>query len=114
MKPMHMSFARALRTGHLGKIEDRRYLDWVKRLPCSACDAPADDPHHLWGRGYNSHGSRAPDYFSIPLCRTCHDQLHRDVAAWESQHGTQIEHVALTLLMAIVEGVLVTSTTSRW
>ncbi|CAB4197129.1 Protein of unknown function DUF968 [uncultured Caudovirales phage] len=107
--PANMSYAQALRSGHLGKIEDRRYLDWVKTLPCCSCHAPADDPHHMWSRGYNGHGSRSPDYFAIPLCRACHDGLHRDVNAWESLHGPQIEHVALTLLRAICEEKLVTA-----
>jgi len=107
--PAGMSFRQALRAGYLGKLQDRRYLDWVKGLPCCACHAPADDPHHLWSRGYNAHGSRSPDYWAIPLCRTCHDALHRDVNGWEERHGAQIEHVALTLLQAVAEGKLVVS-----
>lgn len=109
MIPPSMSFRQALKAGYLGKLHDRAYLDWVKGLNCCACAAPADDPHHMWSRGYNAHGSRSPDYFSIPLCRACHDDLHRDVNGWEDRNGQQIEHVALTLLQAIAEGKLTTN-----
>lgn len=104
--PPYLSFAKALRTGLVGRIEDRKYLDWVKTLPCCGCDAPADDPHHLHGRGFKGMATKTPDYFTIPLCRTCHDNLHRDVTRWEDTNGDQIEHVALTLLRALYEGKL--------
>lgn len=104
--PPYLSFAKALRTGLVGRIEDRKYLDWVKTLPCCGCDAQADDPHHLYSRGFKGMGTKVPDYWTIPLCRPCHDNLHRDVDRWEDVNGDQIEHVALTLLRALYEGKL--------
>lgn len=108
MKPIppYMTFAKALRTGLVGRIEDRKYLDWVKTLPCCGCHAPADDPHHMHSRGYKGMGTKVPDYWTIPLCRTCHDNLHRNVDSWEETNGEQIEHVALTMLRALYEGKL--------
>jgi hypothetical protein len=52
-------------------------------------------------------GTKVPDWWVIPICRTCHDVLHHDVNAWEDQNGSQFEHVCLTFLQAIREGVLV-------
>lgn len=104
--PPYMTFAKALRTGLVGRIEDRKYMDWVKTLPCCGCEAPADDPHHLYSRGYKGMGTKVPDYWVIPLCRQCHDNLHRDVERWEDNNGDQIEHIALTLLRALYEGKL--------
>jgi hypothetical protein len=101
--PSYMSFAQALRSGYLGRIEDRKYMDWVKALPCCSCNRPADDPHHIYGSGYKGMGTKVPDYFTIPLCRNCHDALHHNVAAWEEANGPQIEHVAMTLLRALAE-----------
>jgi hypothetical protein len=107
--PPYLTFSQALRNGHLGRIEDRAYLDWVKTLPCCGCHAPADDPHHIYRSGYRGMGTKVPDYFTIPLCRPCHDNLHRDPDKWEEVNGEQIEHVALTLLRAIYDGQLRTN-----
>lgn len=36
-------------------------------------------------------GTKAHDFFTIPLCRKHHDELHSDTSLWEEEHGTQIE-----------------------
>jgi len=102
--PSYLTFEQALSRGYLGRIEDRKYLDWVKTLPCCSCDRPADDPHHVHGRGFKGMGTKVPDYFTIPLCRNCHDALHHDVDGWEDVNGPQMKHVNLTLLRGILEG----------
>lgn len=49
----------------------RKYLDWVKSLPCVMCGAPADDPHHLKHvGGLSGAGLTAPDGYVLPVCRT--------------------------------------------
>jgi hypothetical protein len=57
----------------------RRYLDWLKTLPCVACGCPADDPHHLLkARGiHKGLGQKNPDRWAIPVCRALHEHLHQ-------------------------------------
>lgn len=104
--PPGMSFRSAMARGFVGRIENRRYLDWVKTLPCVSCEASADDPHHPHGVGFKGMGTKVPDYWAIPLCRNCHDALHHNTKGWEDIHGPQLEHSALTMLQAIHEGVI--------
>ena len=81
----------------------RKYLDWVKTLPCVICGARADDPHHITGIGHlGGMGTKAPDQFVMPVCRPHHDEIHRDPNLWPDQW----EWVARTLARAIEAGVL--------
>ena len=100
--PPWLSFREALGAGHLGRIEDRKYLDWVKTLTCCACDVPADDPHHIVVAGFKGMGSKTPDYWAIPLCREHHDALHHNRTEWEERYGSQWEHAALTMLQHMI------------
>lgn len=102
--PPGMTFKQAMQAGYVGRIEDRSYMDWVKTLPCVGCAAPADDPHHITGTKNRGMGSKVPDYWTIPVCRVCHDEIHNDASTWEYYHGSQMEHAAITMLQAIVEG----------
>lgn len=104
--PAYLTFEQALSAGFLGRIENRAYMDWVKTLPCSGCGDLSDDPHHIYSRGFKGMGTKVPDYLTMPLCRICHDDLHRGVSNWEERHGEQIKHVTMTLLRAIHEGKL--------
>lgn len=83
------------------------YLRYVKALPCVCCGKQADDPHHLIGNGQGKMGGKAHDLFVIPLCRQDHNELHRNTAAWENKHGSQISHVIKTIDRALKEGALV-------
>jgi hypothetical protein len=104
--PPYLTFKQALTNGYVERMESPVYTRWVKTLRCVSCNAPADDPHHPHGSGFKGMGTKVPDWWVIPICRTCHDVLHHDVHAWEEEHGSQLEHTALTLLQAIREGVL--------
>ncbi|HEJ8096336.1 TPA: DUF968 domain-containing protein, partial [Serratia marcescens] len=73
------------------RAEDSKYTRWVKTRPCCGCGARSDDPHHIIGHGQGGMGTKAHDFFTIPLCRKCHDALHEDMAAWEAEHGSQVE-----------------------
>lgn len=108
MKPIppHLTFGQALQRGYVGRIEDRKYMDWVKTLKCVGCNRPADDPHHPTGQGYKGMGSKVPDYWVIPLCRNCHDNLHHNAEKWEDVNDEQAKHALLTLTQAIYEGKL--------
>jgi len=88
--------------------KDQAYLDWVKTLPSVVSGRPADDPHHLIGHGTGGTGTKVSDYFTFPLTRTEHDELHNHGwREWEERHGSQWGFVAATLLRAIREGILV-------
>lgn len=104
--PPHLNFEQALALGYAGRMEDRAYLNWVKTLPCCGCGDHSDDPHHIHSRGFKGMGTKVPDYMTMPLCRICHDELHRGVTDWEARNGEQIKHVTMTLMRAIHEGVL--------
>ncbi|EJF1946166.1 DUF968 domain-containing protein [Salmonella enterica] len=73
------------------------YTQWVKCQPCCGCGKTADDPHHIIGHGFGGTGTKACDLLVIPLCRVCHDALHKDTRAWEMQHGSQLLWLARTL-----------------
>ena len=83
------------------------YTDWVKTQPCSGCQRPADDPHHIIGHGMGGTATKAHDLFVFPLCRECHDELHADVAAFEQKHGTQLELLFRFLDRVLAIGVIV-------
>ncbi|QFT84948.1 hypothetical protein FIU88_08165 [Halomonas sp. THAF12] len=55
------------------------YLAWVRQQPCARCGAPADDAHHVIGLGWqlSGMGLTAPDNFALPVCRSCHQDVHR-------------------------------------
>lgn len=73
------------------RAEDSKYTRWVKTRPCCGCGERSDDPHHIIGHGQGGMATKAHDFFTIPLCRKCHDALHKDVAGWEAEHGSQVE-----------------------
>ena len=84
--------------------ENEDYLAWIRTLPCHACEAPPpSDPHHAKGLGgYGGMGLKGPDLLTFPLCRKCHDMIHRFPVIF----GPQWKMVFDTLLFAIQEGVL--------
>ncbi|MGJ7325507.1 DUF968 domain-containing protein [Morganella morganii] len=79
-----------MRIPKLKRWECLKYLQWVKSQPCCVCGQQADDPHHIIGHGTGGTGTKTHDIFTIPLCRIHHDELHRDPAAWEAKHGSQL------------------------
>ncbi|MDN0109404.1 DUF968 domain-containing protein [Yersinia mollaretii] len=70
--------------------ENKKWLKWVKSQQCCGCGSSADDPHHIIGHGQGGMGTKAHDFFTIPLCRICHDALHADMHTWEAEHGSQV------------------------
>ena len=93
----------------LQRWESEKYTRWVKTQQCCGCGSPADDPHHIInsGLGLGGVGTKAHDLFVIPLCRRCHDELHRDVSGWERQHGSQIKLLVQFLNRALGIGAIV-------
>lgn len=86
--------------------ESEKYTRWVKSQTCACCGIQADDPHHIIGHGQGGIGTKAHDLFVIPLCRAHHDELHRDMRAFEAKHGSQIELLFRFLDHAIAVGVI--------
>lgn len=88
-------------------IRSRKYLNYVKSLPCVITGAPADDPHHLIGHGQGGMATKACDLFAFPLTREQHTNLHNiGWRAWEVAHGSQWRFVAQTLEQAVKDGVI--------
>jgi len=88
-------------------FRSQKYKDWVKQLPSCISGLPADDPHHIKGRGYG--GSVKPsDLFTMPLTREEHDDFHRiGWESWEAKHNVdQRDLVIATIERAIREGVI--------
>ncbi|MEQ4672299.1 DUF968 domain-containing protein [Providencia manganoxydans] len=71
--------------------ENKNLLQIIKKLPCCACGNPADDAHHIVGYGLSGMGTKAHDWYVIPLCRGHHDELHRDPVKWEQKYGYQLD-----------------------
>jgi hypothetical protein len=101
-----MNFKRKIQAGLLEPYRSRAYINYVKSLECS-CGKPADEAHHVISAGLGGGmGTKPSDLLTFPVCRACHDEIHRDVKAWESTYNSQWMHVCLTLLQAQDDGVI--------
>ncbi|EHM5168399.1 DUF968 domain-containing protein [Salmonella enterica] len=89
-----------MRKPKMQRLELPEYTRWVKRQPCCGCGNTSDDPHHIIDHGFGGTGTKACDLLVIPLCRVCHDMLHKNVKAWEEQNGSQLLWLARTLARA--------------
>ncbi len=70
------------------------YIAWIKQQPCCNCAGPGGDPHHVIGLhwGLSGMGMTAPDSFAMPVCRRCHQEIHRspELQRWQP---TWLRHV---------------------
>ena len=57
------------------KIMSRKYLEFVKSLPCLVCRGSPAEPHHLKARGWGS--AKRVDFFAVPLDREHHTELEQ-------------------------------------
>jgi hypothetical protein len=55
------------------RFESAAYLAFIRSLPCTACDYPVTEAHHLKTRG-----AGGSDLTAIPLCRQHHTQIHTE------------------------------------
>ncbi len=86
------------------KWRSKKYLQWVKSLPCCICESTADDAHHIQARGLGKGmGTKISDVFSIPLCREHHSYAHGVVGF---QDECQMIAALRTIEKALNEGVL--------
>lgn len=88
------------------RIEDPAYLAYVRTLPCLVCARPGpNDPAHLrsaarqYGKRQTGMAEKPDDKWTLPLCRTHHDDQHRNnELQWWARHGVADPFaVALTL-----------------
>ena len=56
-------------------IRDEKYLNTLRGSPCLVCRRGAE-AHHLQHVGERGIGMESGDNFAVPLCRTCHTELH--------------------------------------
>jgi len=64
------------------RFEDKAHLDFVRQLPCCVCFEDRSDvhraAHHLMRGVLRGVGRKAPDSAVIPLCSSCHSNLHEN------------------------------------
>lgn len=59
-------------------MRSKSYLKSVRQHPCLLCKRPSDDAHHLRHAegGLSGFARKVGDQWAVPLCRTCHNELH--------------------------------------
>jgi hypothetical protein len=102
---MNLTFKQKMQKGYVRPLRSRNYLAFVSSLQCP-CGNQADEAHHVIDCGLGGGmGTKPSDLATIPICRTCHQQLHNNVAAWEQHFGSQLLWVYLTIEEARESGV---------
>lgn len=71
------------------RLRDRAHLAFVASQPCLVCGRRPSQAHHLRFAQPRAMGLKVSDEFTLPLCNTHHDALHRtgDERAWWARHG---------------------------
>lgn len=87
--------------------ESANYLAFVRQLPCVVTgQTEGIEAHHVVGHGLSVMGSKTHDLMTFPLCHQAHMELHNNGwQRWEQNHGSQLDHVAMTLNKAAGLGV---------
>jgi hypothetical protein len=77
------------------RIEDAAWLAEVRKMPCTICQRPGpNDPAHLrsaarqYGKRLTGMAEKPDDKWVLPLCRTHHDDQHRNhELRWWARQG---------------------------
>jgi Rad52/22 family double-strand break repair protein len=71
------------------RLRDRAHLAFVASEPCLVCGRRPAQAHHLRFAQSRAMGLKVSDEFTVPLCNTHHDELHRvgDERAWWARNG---------------------------
>lgn len=102
-----MIYRRTLQSGLVKPTRNAAYMKWVRSCDCVVCGQPSDDAHHRYGDGWiKGAGTKVSDLWTIPLCRTHHDELHASPMEWEERYGTQWMHICVQIERARQEGVI--------
>ena len=87
----------------LMKSKDKRYLQWVAEHPCVHCGTYPVQVHHLRSNALGAGmGLKAPHYFTIPVCQSCHSDCHSLVHDRETQYELTLQ----TIRKAMESGVI--------
>lgn len=86
------------------RIENKRYLEWVREQPCAVCGVDGDmvQAHHIIGFTAKGMGMKNSDLFAVPLCGRHHHEIHVYPEMWKDQ----MRYLCSTLETAYVQGVL--------
>jgi hypothetical protein len=83
-------------------MRSKKYLAFVRTLPCCHCENPETVPHHIIAvDSMGRMGGKASDLATCPMCSHCHRILHADATGWP-----QTRYVLETLEQAYNAGVL--------
>lgn len=75
------------------RLQNKPYLDWVRRQPCLV-DHVVAQAHHT-----TSIGARGSDFRAVPLCHSHHREFHRlGRTRFEALHRLNIVEEILRLL----------------
>ena len=71
------------------RIRDGAHLAFVASQPCLVCGRRPAQAHHLRFAQPRAMSMKVSDEFTLPLCNTHHDSVHKtgDERAWWAQHG---------------------------
>lgn len=71
------------------RIRDAEHLAFVRTQACLVCGRRPVHAHHLRFAQPRGMGLKVSDEFTVPVCSTHHDELHRtgDERAWWARHG---------------------------
>jgi hypothetical protein len=108
------------------RVQDAEHLKWIRTLKCCLCGTPNPDPAHirsasaLHGKRDTGGQEKASDKWTVPLCRSHHDEQHdagNELLWWVSK-GIDPFGLALALHSAsgddeIAEGILGASRVRR-
>jgi len=100
------------------------YLDYVRSHRCSACTAPPPSEAHHFMQGSGGMGVKADDTYTVPLCRTCHNDWHTQAffacfddrltgEGWRSTDDRAFAYVNSLALMYKAEAELLSSWIQR-
>ena len=76
------------------RLRDKDHLRFVASQPCLICGHQPSDPHHLRFAQPRALGLKVSDEFTVPLCRSHHEQLHQagnELAWWHDLHINALE-----------------------
>ena len=76
---------------------NKKYLAWIRTLPCCLCGRPQDvQAHHSESGGMGIKGS---DYSALPLCPVCHGMM-------DTKRGRidDVDKVIIRCLVGFIDG----------
>jgi hypothetical protein len=80
------------------RLRDRAHLEFVATQPCLICGRHPTQAHHVRFSQPRAMALKVSDEFTVPLCNTHHDQLHRsgDERAFWARNGVPdpLKHAA--------------------